>query len=723
MKFQFRTGRGGCWVQDEEHGFTRVLDTSAAQVTTMRAAEALGLPGEFVKYFLVENPDGDVAVAAEDPALAECGFPAGDALRGLATNDPGVVFSTGASRDPYGPLHASDPTNHFVDSVLLLALNLFEGLAKFARWGVPLRYITGDTIVYNAAEDALVFTQLGYAGTDAYLAALHGDPALAVPITPPEAAVMTGSGSGSVPDPSLEVMLAGDVYALGVVLRDYLTYVTGDDMDPGAPRSSHPDILNRQVVEGMTALAADMAARDVGARPTAAQCYARAREVLGMRRPTTPWRQLGVGSFGCVGVQDDTVAVKLYFDALKSKRHPAVDEAREGLLTNALDPAHVFTLEALGPDPQLVRSSSFPAGEVRKCRTRVPGKVVVTRARAGTHNLGDHDIPTLTGFARALTGLFEGLVQFETLGFMHRDIKLENIVMDPSTGTYKFIDFGLAGAKTYVAQLAARTRDDPPRYYTPPYFAWGPEYYYHGYVYMVAQGKTPMVTPVLEDILHGAFAWVATENKSCHRGVRIDGAYRATTRQLARYIQHTSARLGSRSGPWLATDPGRHEPPLPMTTPSQFKCGLYVDDMLAYCEAVRLPEARFASTVIGGVLKCVGRSLGLSPEDVETPEGIAAVDAALASVPASAAESGGMLPSWFRTLASKSDVYALGLCIMDVLATYVPYHDQRFTPEYKAMFELARSMVTIDVDARAYAVEARDGLRAFLSTFDRSGTW
>jgi serine/threonine protein kinase len=57
---------------------------------------------------------------------------------------------------------------------------------------------------------------------------------------------------------------------------------------------------------------------------------------------------------------------------------------------------------------------------------------------------------------KIICNLCEGLVAMHNMGVAHRDIKLENIMVNPKTNEIKYIDFGLANIDTETTQSDTR---------------------------------------------------------------------------------------------------------------------------------------------------------------------------------------------------------------------------------------------------------------------------
>lgn len=77
-------------------------------------------------------------------------------------------------------------------------------------------------------------------------------------------------------------------------------------------------------------------------------------------------------------------------------------------------------------------------------------------------------------FFRGMERILYGLVQFRKHGFVHQDIKGDNIVIDPNTLRFNYIDFGMLNKRTNIIQSILHPTTKKYRFYKVDFFLYYP---------------------------------------------------------------------------------------------------------------------------------------------------------------------------------------------------------------------------------------------------------
>jgi hypothetical protein len=688
----FATPDEGCWgrvtTDSGLQEFSRLAQTPDEHqdwVTNPEFAEVLkdyGAAPDVVNKFFVLKTTEDVEVAA-DPLSTKgrlsCRIPATARKLYMRRTDP-YEFSF---RDEELALEASKVVNTtIVDTVLLMAFNLVEGLNTFANLGIPLNYITGATIV--ASGSVFKFTQLNCAGATKHRQMCdHGLPLPpfaerlhTFSMLPPEVLVRRAAKQEPRTISSTD-MAKGDVFMLGKILRMFL--------DAAHANPGKFVIINKDMVKTISDTVDKMTAEDPAHRLAAPVVFLRFEKALGISVADSTWKKLGDGSYGCVGEVDGLYgrpkrATKLFYEDLRrvtpdSSKLEATREAEEAAFIERLDPSHAFTFEQYTRTyPKVVRRDRF---DVSKCRAHATlgAHVLSTQTGAGTVSMVHNPVEDITGFIVALRGLFQGLHAFREVGYMHRDISARNIVLDPAKGAYKFIDFGMGGVDQYKAYLGHEN--------VALYLQWPPEFIAHAYT--VPKRRSLTCEEVLKQYasyLICGFINVDPCTGNQRQNFKHGKALRYTRDQVLARINETGVELHGRE--WVIDTGELDLPPVTSFSTASRKCNvvsLLRDDT---------PQP-FQLVAVNGFRKILR-----SPEVMAAPLSPALAD-----------------------LVSLGDVWGLGVSIMDTLVTDPGLYSVKDTTPFYNIFTLARLMIEVDPSLRITAAEARTCLDEIVKDADK----
>jgi hypothetical protein len=610
--------------------------------------------------------------------------------------DPDTASSLYVSvQDPYSapfrvdsllrPTLQSETINtRYADTVFLMARNLVVAITLYNRFSVPLNFMSASTTVVTAG--VLKLSQVQYAGMPYFRYMCdHQNPLpraadylLTIRSFPPEIlryranariAANGGAPVGRLPeelDPG-----KSDVYMLGSMLQQFL-------VDATAPESTMR-VLNRGVLARVRELVTRMTNDNPVLRPSPQECLNLYDKALGRHNEEPLWKKVGGGSFGCVGVIHDDVrgslAKKLFYDDpltlhLKDKTE-AAEEIAEGLVVTAMDPDHRFTFAHHSREPLLVDKVWYREDELAKCgRDKFPRRhIISTETAAGSVTLERNPpVSSMKEFVVRLERLFEGLATFRTHGYVHHDINVRNIVLDPSDagGVYKFIDFGMGGRDKY------RECQEWPNVALYP--AWAPEFLVHSYVGVDSLGREYTLDQMLRRfslgcVLGDPIPKSKAEPFLVYPVPRVGLLDSLGTACLSQGSFCELLNLRSRElvvVPWA----------VPYLNPRNGLRQCVVYHMQHFDTAKYFEDA-----VKTGSNKQLGGHFGLVDSNPAVNE-----------------------LEW--EFLSRGDVYSLGLAIMTILLTDPSVTRFDRDPRYHNLFVLLRQMIEIDVSRRISAVDA-----------------
>jgi hypothetical protein len=519
------------------------------------------------------------------------------------------------------------------ETVLAMMRDLFVGAARFQAAGVPIRFINTMGVVQTGTT--FKYSELGFAGADKYMHALVDDTVdIGEKNVPPEV-LGWRKNPGSIPTSiSPSMMSRGDVYALGKLLGMVLRI-------PSLFKPGESPIL-----QSMTALHTSMVEESVARRPDAMEALSRYDAIMEVLTSDPDWSRRGEGTYACVGVQDDHNATKLFYDDISVK--DVMDEVAVAKQLEAMDPDHVFTL-ATGTHPLVLERARFPGTTACSRGKKMGPYVLGLRMQAAAwalnrlNSAGARDVPDLNAFIRVQVSLFKGLVEFHRHGFVHHDIKPQNIVFDTSTKTLKFIDFGLSGAECYRDMLHSRTIY---RYFAPEFLAG-------------SRFDTPET-----------FAEVALSLFSPETGAGVavsatDEAAVASAWDIATLMNAACLRAGVPE--WVR---------LPVWLPGPRRLDTAPDmTQVAAVAKDRLNPVPFHVYISAGKTKLNGWIKWA-------------------------------LPSFQKDLFSLSDVFALGYSLMEVMLTTRSLSSASAHPKFRGLLALYRDMIELDASERITAEDA-----------------
>ncbi len=370
---------------------------------------------------------------------SSCAFPtAVDSLFATAVaEDQGVlVCFDELMYEPYAD-NSRGVNFHVVDSVFLMMLTLFEGLAFMADTvGIPVRRISEMDIV-------LAGTSLKFLTTPADLVHI------------PSAT-------------ERDALFKADVHSLGAVILNYIEHV---EAELARSRQYSYLVINEGVFREMKTLAFAMTDADTDARPSASECVHLFGAAVGMSPHDAGWTRVGSGTYGCVGLDTaaDT-ATKLFKqdlgNVLNTRDLHAYKEVAQTSAVARADPHSLFTFPLKTSEAVVLDTARFPAHEIAGCAWQHTPKHATAMRVAAAHGFFN-SITDVAAFAASLERLFLGLVLLRQAKLSHHDIKPTNVMMHAPSGFYKFIDFGLSGATVYHRNIATRS--------PVTYCVWAPE--------------------------------------------------------------------------------------------------------------------------------------------------------------------------------------------------------------------------------------------------------
>ena len=181
---------------------------------------------------------------------------------------------------------------------------------------------------------------------------------------------------------------------------------------------------------------------------------------------TTQSKLVGQGAYGCVykpslrcadkpDLNYDGTVSKLMFDVHATK------ELTETEKISAIDPSNNFHLGKPIPCKPMTQDNEFnhlkQMCDISSLKVANPARLSLLIMKDGGYNLKTfckYHLNTyitagnsLSNMLHAVRGLFEGLVAFQANDLIHYDLKPQNIMFNPNTGRFYFIDFGFAQNK------------------------------------------------------------------------------------------------------------------------------------------------------------------------------------------------------------------------------------------------------------------------------------
>ena len=202
---------------------------------------------------------------------------------------------------------------------------------------------------------------------------------------------------------------------------------------------------------------------------------------------------IGEGAFGCVHSPSLRCSEPGYNYANKvsklMEQKYAVAELKEYDLINSIDPEHKFSLD----NPRMCTPAADSAATIKECPI-LQHRFLSYNKKSGESQMKDdlallimpnggrdlfHWYYELQGsnmelaekkkwsdtFWRKTPILFKGLKVLQDRKVAHRDIKIENIVFDPTTSRLRMIDFGLM--KTFDEMMSDHARKTGKRFHIP----------------------------------------------------------------------------------------------------------------------------------------------------------------------------------------------------------------------------------------------------------------
>jgi len=125
-------------------------------------------------------------------------------------------------------------------------------------------------------------------------------------------------------------------------------------------------------------------------------------------------------------------------------------------IIDKIDPNGVFTINLL--ETCDIETKKFPSQEISKCRNFQTKHTKMKKLPQIVYEYGGYDIKescrryAFEEMFRALRTPFQGIIILKEKGYVHVDIKPENLVFNIGTGKMSLIDFGLAksASKLYI---------------------------------------------------------------------------------------------------------------------------------------------------------------------------------------------------------------------------------------------------------------------------------
>jgi hypothetical protein len=156
-----------------------------------------------------------------------------------------------------------------------------------------------------------------------------------------------------------------------------------------------------------------------------------------------PWEYVAKGTYGCV-VASKNPADPVHKIFMNGK--DGVDDLQAARVVRAMDPVGEWSIVPLEGE-NYMRRSSLPARTIMRCGAHalpVPDVefIDIPRAEITFDEITEADVRDRT-FVHSLVKLFHGMSVMSQAGFMHFDIRGDNVMRHQ--GMFKYLDFGIAG--------------------------------------------------------------------------------------------------------------------------------------------------------------------------------------------------------------------------------------------------------------------------------------